>query len=90
MGNLLAIPHGTNEAKEYIKDSAMSFIRLDEPLDWNGKPVKFVVGIAGKNKEHLQILGKLAKIFSSNDSVAALENASSADEVAAILGKVNS
>lgn len=90
MGNFLAIPHGTNEAKEHIKSSAMSFIRLDQPLDWNGNQVKFVVGIAGKNKEHLQILGKLAKIFSNNESVQALENASSADEVAAILGKVNS
>ncbi|MEL4505127.1 PTS mannitol transporter subunit IICBA [Luteococcus sp. H138] len=90
MGNFLAIPHGTNDAKEHIKSSAMSFIRLDQPLDWNGNQVKFVVGIAGKNKEHLQILGKLAKIFSNNESVQALENASSADEVAAILGKVNS
>ena len=89
MGNFLAIPHGTNEAKELIKSSAMSFIRLDEPVDWNGNQVKFVVGIAGRNKEHLQILGKLAKIFSSNDSVQALENAGSADEVAAVLGKVN-
>ncbi len=90
MGNLLAIPHGTNEAKELISSSAMSFIRFDQPIDWNGNPVKFVVGIAGKNKEHLQILGKLAKIFSNNDSVAALENASTAQEVADILGKVNS
>ncbi|MEL4358106.1 MULTISPECIES: PTS mannitol transporter subunit IICBA [unclassified Luteococcus] len=90
MGNFLAIPHGTNEAKEHIFSSAMSFIRLAEPIDWNGNQVKFVVGIAGKNKEHLQILGKLAKIFSNNESVAALEQANSADEVAAILGKVNS
>ncbi|WP_420174616.1 PTS mannitol transporter subunit IICBA [Luteococcus sp. OSA5] len=90
MGNFLAIPHGTNDAKEHIKESAMSFLRLDEPLDWNGNQVKFVVGIAGRNKEHLQILGKLAKIFSNNESVQALENANSADEVAAILGKVNS
>ncbi|WP_394275714.1 PTS mannitol transporter subunit IICBA [Luteococcus sp.] len=89
MGNFLAIPHGTNDAKEHILSSAMSFIRLDQPLDWNGKEVKFVVGIAGKNKEHLQILGKLAKIFSNNESVDALEKATSADEVVAILGKVN-
>ena len=58
-------------------------------VTFNGNQVKFVVGIAGRNKEHLQILGKLAKIFSSNDSVQALENAGSADEVAAVLGKVN-
>ncbi|HNV10796.1 MAG TPA: PTS mannitol transporter subunit IICBA [Propionibacteriaceae bacterium] len=90
MGNLLAIPHGTNESKEFIHASAMSFIRLDKELDWNGKPVKFVIGIAGRNKEHLAILGKIAKIFSDTEQVAALEKATSADEILEILGKVNS
>ena len=36
MGNGLAIPHGTNEAKSTIKRTAMSFVRYTEPLDWNG------------------------------------------------------
>ena len=27
MGNLLAIPHGTNETKDAILDSALSFVR---------------------------------------------------------------
>ncbi len=89
MGNLLAIPHGTNEAKGFIHSSAMSFVRFDEELDWKGKPVKFVIGIAGKGNEHLGILGKIAKIFSNSDEVKVLENARSADEVLEILGKVN-
>ncbi len=89
MGNLLAIPHGTNEAKDFINASAMSFVKYDNPIDWNGKPVKFVIGIAGKNKEHLAILGKIARIFSTGDSVAALELAQTPADVAAILAKVN-
>ena len=89
MGNYLAIPHGTNEAKGFIHTSAMSFVRFDEELDWKGKPVKFVIGIAGKGNEHLGILGKIAKIFSDSDAVKALENARSSDEVLEILGKVN-
>lgn len=90
MGNGLAIPHGTNEAKQFINSSAMSFVRFDNPIDWNGNPVNFVIGIAGKDKEHLTILGKIARIFSSADSVNSLKNAGSAQDVLDILGKVNS
>src|ERR1700712_5607660 len=47
MGNFPAIPHGTNEAKGAILASALSFVRYAEPIDWDGNPVHFVVGIAG-------------------------------------------
>lgn len=89
MGNGLAIPHGTNEAKSAINSSAMSFTRYDQPVDWNGKPVKFVIGIAGADGEHLELLQKVAKIFSNKSSVAQLEEAKTAQEVLDIFGKVN-
>ena len=50
MGNGLAIPHGTNEAKGLIQRTGISFVRYDEPVDWNGKPAEFVVGIAGAGR----------------------------------------
>ncbi|BAU96598.1 PTS system mannitol-specific transporter subunit IIC [Corynebacterium suranareeae] len=90
MGNGLAIPHGTNEAKDAIHGSAISFIRYDEPIDWGGKPAKFVVGIAGADGSHLGLLSKIAKIFGNKQSVAQLEQATTAEEVLEIFGKVNS
>ncbi|WP_138441992.1 PTS mannitol transporter subunit IICBA [Sinomonas susongensis] len=89
MGNGLAIPHGTNEAKGHIRSSAVTFVRYDQPIDWQGKPVTFVVGIAGKDKEHLGILAKIAKVFGDREQVARLEQAQSVDEVLDIFGKVN-
>ncbi|MEH0108481.1 PTS mannitol transporter subunit IICBA [Tersicoccus sp. MR15.9] len=89
MGNFLAIPHGTNEAKGFIQRSAISFVRYPEGIDWNGKPVKFVVGIAGRNNEHLNILSSIAKVFSDKDQVARLEQAQSAREVLDIFDTVN-
>lgn len=90
MGNGLAIPHGTNEAKDVIKSSAMSFIRLAQPVEWKGKPVTFVIGIAGKGNDHMDLLQKVAKIFSNKESVAALEQAKTSEEILDIFGKVNS
>ena len=88
MGNLLAIPHGTNEAKSGIKRSALSFVRYPDGIEWNGKPVKFVVGIAGAGDDHLGILANLAKIFLDKGQIAALESATTPQEVQDILGAI--
>ena len=85
MGNFLAIPHGTNEAKDSIKRSAISFVRYPDGIDWKGKPVKFVVGIAGVNNSHMSILRRIALTFSNNEKVARLEAATTAQEVLDIL-----
>lgn len=90
MGNLLAIPHGTNEAKGSIRRTAISFVRYAEPLDWNGKPVKFVVGIAGAGDDHLALLQKLAHVFLDKSKIAELEAADTAEQVQALLASVDS
>jgi PTS system mannitol-specific IIA component len=89
MGNFLAIPHGTNEAKDEIKASALSVVRYDNPIDWDGNEVRFAVGIAGLNNGHLEILGKIAVIFSDMDEVDKMIAAGSAEEVFEILNAVN-
>jgi len=62
MGNYLAIPHGTNESKESIKQSALSVIRYDPPIDWDGNEVRFAVGIAGHEGGHLPILTPSSRV----------------------------
>ncbi|MBM7411810.1 PTS system mannitol-specific IIA component [Clavibacter michiganensis] len=89
MGNLLAIPHGTNEGKDTILDSALSFVRYDTPIDWAGNEVRFVVGIAGKDNGHLDILSKIAIIFSDDDEVQKLVDAPDAEALYALLAEVN-
>lgn len=89
MGSFLAIPHGTNAAKDHIRKSAVSVIRYPQGIDWNGKEVKFVVGVAGVNNEHLHILSSIAKVFTNKEQVARLEAATSVDEVLDLFGKVN-
>lgn len=85
MGNELAIPHGTNETKDAILDSALSFVRYDGGVDWNGNPVSFVVGIAGKGDEHLEILSQIAILFSDEDEVERLKTAQTPEELFALV-----
>jgi mannitol PTS system EIICBA or EIICB component len=89
MGNGLAIPHGTNDAKSAIRRSAISFVRYPSGIDWNGHQVKFVIGIAGAGDDHLALLSKIGKVFVDRDAVAQLEAATSIAEVRRILGQVS-
>jgi PTS system mannitol-specific IIC component len=85
MGNGLAIPHGTNDAKGAIRRTAISFVRYDQPVDWNGKPAEFVIGIAGAGNDHLALLAKIAETFTDQDRIAQLRAARSADDVLEVL-----
>ncbi len=86
MGNLLAIPHGTNESKEDVIHSAIALVRYDAPLDWGGNPVRFVIGIAGKGDSHLEVLGAIATVFSDMTAVSELLEATSAANILSRLG----
>jgi PTS system mannitol-specific IIC component len=88
MGNGLAIPHGTNEAKGSITRSALSFVRYSDGVDWNGKPATFVVAIAGQGDDHLAILSNLSMVFLDKTQIAALEAATTPEQVLEILGAV--
>ncbi|MEH3132256.1 MAG: PTS mannitol transporter subunit IICBA [Mycolicibacterium neoaurum] len=85
MGNGLAIPHGTNDAKTAIRKTGISFVRYAEPIDWNGKPAEFVVGIAGAGNDHMTLLTKIAHVFLDKEQVARLRAATSAEEIRAVL-----
>jgi len=89
MGNYLAIPHGTNEGKGTILASGLSFVRYDDPIDWGGNEVRFVVGIAGKDGGHMDVLSKIAMVFSDEKKVGELLAAKRPKDVLKLLGDVN-
>lgn len=90
MGNFLAIPHGMNAAKATIRRSAMSLVRYADPIDWGGRgPVHIVIGIAGVENEHLEMLSKVAIVFSDVDEAARMRDATTADELYSLLESVN-
>ena len=90
VGNHLAIPHGTNDAKLSIHATGLSFIRYPEGIDWNGdgELARFVVGIAGAGDDHLALLGSIAHVFLDEDKLAALDAATTRADVTAVLDSV--
>jgi len=81
MGSELAIPHGTNDAKDAVLGSALTFVRYDGGVDWDGQRATFVVGIAGKGGEHLEILSQIAILFSDDTEVERLRAAPTPEQL---------
>ena len=59
----LAIPHGTDQAREWVKFDQLVFLRFDQPINWQGEEVKMCVGIAAQGDNHMDILGNLAELI---------------------------
>ena len=90
MGNFVAIPHGTEDAKESVKESGISIVQVPGGVDFgNGNIVKLLIGIAGKNNEHLDILSQIAIVCSEEENVEKIIRAASAEEILALFEEVN-
>ena len=85
MGGGLAIPHGTKEAKGFVKSTGLSIVRFPEGVDFGGdEPAFIVIGIAAAGGDHMEILTNVAMIFTDDESIERVMNASTEEEILAI------
>lgn len=90
MGNSVAIPHGTEDAKKAVKHSGLSIIQLREGVDFgDGNIAKIIIGIAGKDNEHLEILSQIAIVCSEEENVEELIQADSKETLISMFNEVN-
>jgi len=85
MGNNVAIPHGTEEAKKAVLKSGFTVIQVPNGVDFNGEQAKLIFGIAGKDGTHLEILSGIAVICSEQENVDQLVQAKTAKELMDII-----
>lgn len=88
IGNDIAIPHGTESAKNDVLESGISVIQVPEGVDFNGDKARVVFGIAGKDNTHLEILANIAIFCSDMDNVEKIVQARSAEEIMDLLGGI--
>lgn len=90
MGNGVAIPHGTDDAKKEVKKSGLAIIQVPAGVDFgDGNMAKLLIGIAGKGDEHLEILSNIAVVVADEDNVNQIVNATTEEEVMAFFEGVN-
>ncbi|MDY3705405.1 PTS sugar transporter subunit IIA [Vagococcus lutrae] len=87
IGNMVAIPHGTEGSQESIIESGIVLLQVPNGVEFDGETVKIVIGIAGKGDSHLDLLSNIAIVCSDHENVEALVAATSAEEIIAIFNE---
>lgn len=85
MGEGVAIPHGTDQARALVRRTALGFIQYPVGVDWDDEVVHLVIPIAASGDEHVGVLSALAEVLVEPGSAAALREATDIDDVVARL-----
>lgn len=72
LGDGVAIPHGTDESRQYVTFDQLVIVRFSPPVTWVDEDVTLCVGIASRGDGHVELLGNLADILLDADSAATL------------------
>jgi PTS system mannitol-specific IIA component len=92
MGNFIAIPHGTDAAKEKVIKSGITIVQVPDGVNFGTEEdpqvATVLFGIAGIGDEHLQIIQKISIFCADIDNVVKLADAQSEDEVVRLLDSV--
>lgn len=90
MGNFIAIPHGTDEAKKEVKETGIVIVQVPDGVEFgDGNIVKIIFGIAAKGDEHLEILSKIAIAVSELANVEKMVQANTVEEILSIFEGVS-
>lgn len=85
IGNHLAIPHGTNESQTLIKESGISILQAPNGISFGDETAYLVVGIAGKDGTHMDILSRIAIACSDVNVVVEASKMKDRDQVIELL-----
>lgn len=86
VGNNVAIPHGLEESRDDIIKSGISVIKVNEGVDFgDGNIANVLVGVAGKNNNHLELIQQVATVLADMENVQKIINAESRQEILDII-----
>jgi len=86
LGNGIAIPHGTTDTRDQVKQTGVQMCHFPQGVDWgDGETAYLAIGIAAKSDEHLTILRQLTHVLSQDGIEAQLKRIESADAILALL-----
>jgi mannitol/fructose-specific phosphotransferase system IIA component len=85
LGEGFAIPHGTDESRQWIIQTRLAFLQFPQGIDWGDDQVFVCVAIAAVGDEHVGLLARLAQVLVVPDQAAQLRTAGRVDDVLSIL-----
>jgi mannitol/fructose-specific phosphotransferase system IIA component len=90
IGEGVAIPHGTDKARQYVRRTSLVVLQFPEGVDWgSGNRAVLCVGIAANGSEQVGILSSLAQILMEPSSAAELRDAREPETVIRLLQSID-
>ncbi|MEG9605819.1 PTS mannitol transporter subunit IICBA [Serratia nematodiphila] len=89
LGESIAVPHGTIEAKDRVLRTGVVFCQYPQGVrfgDEEDEVARLVIGIAARNNEHIQVITSLTNALDDESVIERLANTTSVQEVLELLG----
>jgi mannitol PTS system EIIA component len=90
LGEGFAIPHGTDESRQYVNFDQLVFIRFLKPIDWLDESVSVCIGIASQGDGHVEVLGNLAELMMSEEKAEILRTSNDREQLLQLLTDIGS
>ena len=90
LGESIAVPHGTIEAKDRVLKTGIVFCQYPEGVRFGEEKdevARLVIGIAARNNEHIQVITSLTNALDDESVIERLTKTTSVEEVLALLNK---
>ena len=92
MGNFIAIPHGTDDAKKEVLKTGVTVVQVSKGINFGTEAepqiATVLFGIAGLGDEHLELIQKISIFCADVDNVVKLADAQTQDDVIRLLNSV--
>jgi len=88
LGESIAVPHGTVEAKDRVLKTGVVFCQYPEGVRFGEEEddiARLVIGIAARNNEHIQVITSLTNALDDDSVIARLATTKNVDDVLALL-----
>ncbi|MGX1924018.1 PTS mannitol transporter subunit IICBA [Vibrio sp. NH-7] len=89
LGESIAVPHGTVEAKDRVKKTGIVICQYPSGIQFtedDDDVAKLVIGIAAKNDEHIQVITTITNALDEPESIEKLTSTNDVEEILNILG----
>ena len=90
LGESIAVPHGTVEAKDRVLKTGVVFCQYPQGVRFGEEEddiARLVIGIAARNNEHIQVITSLTNALDDESVIARLASTTSVEEVLTLLNK---
>ncbi|NJD86039.1 PTS mannitol transporter subunit IICBA [Candidatus Erwinia dacicola] len=88
LGESIAVPHGTVEAKDRVLKTGVVFCQYSQGVHFGEEPediARLVIGIAARNNEHIQVITSLTNALDDDSVIARLASTTDVQEVLDLL-----